>query len=139
MSEIKEWQHGYPIEYLKDIEKLYSEDNKLIRSPFDQYKKNTIARDLHEGSLKLISHPYMPVPVASYSLTTSKVKTKISMHGDSVFGIKEKGDLTISNITGDLNYIRVELEKLCLLNTNNVWIIIKPCIVTGKQIGRAHV
>jgi len=46
IEEKKDWQHGHSLESLKAIEAEYKQYNSYALSPFAQYKKNDIARDL---------------------------------------------------------------------------------------------
>ena len=48
MEEMKAWQHGYPMDYLVDIQDRYAEYNKYALGPFLEVKKNKVAQSLHE-------------------------------------------------------------------------------------------
>ena len=54
IEELKDWQHGIPIEILKALEDCYAPYNQYTDSPFVRYKKNNIAEDLHEDVLKVV-------------------------------------------------------------------------------------
>lgn len=122
-SEVKLWQHGYSIEYLRQLQSLYDCDNGKIRSPFNQYKKNNIAEDLYLGNLILINHPYAPKISAAYRRAVAKVRSSITMHGDTLIGTKEPGDVIISNLFGDVNFLRLGLSK-CF--NDACWLILYP-------------
>ena len=49
---MKEWQHGYELDYLLRVEALFSQYNAAIRSPFQQMKKNRVAEALSKGQLR---------------------------------------------------------------------------------------
>jgi len=119
-SEIKSWQHGYDIDYLKDLEKKYQHYNSFALSPFVQFKKNNIAESLHKNQLFKVDDD------SFYTLKTSKVKSKITMHGDTVVGFKRPGDLTIGNITGNLERVWVDIEDRIegSITTKNTWFYI---------------
>lgn len=120
---MKEWQKGISLDHLLEIEYLYKNDNEKIRSPFGQMKKHTIASELDKGSLILLRNPYSSNIEASLLVKESKVNTPIFMHGSTIFGNKEKGDIFISNVTGNTSYI----SRFISTNFNkNCWIAIFP-------------
>jgi hypothetical protein len=92
---MKDWQHSIDIEKLKGIEKQYAPYNKFALSPFAKYKKNDIARDLHDDSLYVHK-----LKMVMFTHHISKVRTPITMYQNVVIGYKEKGDLLISHLTG---------------------------------------
>lgn len=89
---MKDWQHGYELEYLKEIESRYSLYNHHSCSPFSEMKKNTIAKDLHEGNLFIEEY-------GMYVEKTAKVESAIKMFDDVVIGKKEKGDRIITRFS----------------------------------------
>ncbi len=110
MTEIKEWQKGYDLDYLLSIEKRYENYNKFAVSPFTQYKKHHIARDLYEQKL------FVGGDIA-YVLNTVKVASDINLYGNVVIGRKLPGDVVITKISGSLNSIHFLLETLTYANT----------------------
>ncbi len=114
MTEIKAWQKGYDLDYLLSIEKRYENYNKFAVSPFTQYKKHHIARDLYEQKLFVGGD-------ISYVLETVKVASNITMHGDVVIGRKIPGDVVVTKIAGSLNSIHFLLETL---NYANTWVYV---------------
>ena len=93
---MKNWQHGYELDYLLDLEGFYSKYNEFSCSPFSAMKKNVVARGLHENTLKIFSHG--DDQVMMYDTKISKTKSPITMYDNVVIGIKEKGDRTITKL-----------------------------------------
>ena len=81
------------IEYLKTVEDRFTEYNKYSSSPFSKYKKNDVARDLHEGTLSLSD-------TGAHVLTRSKAKSPITLYQNVEIGYKLPGDCTISKLIG---------------------------------------
>ena len=102
---MKSWQHGYDLDYLKNIERQYSEYNAWTLSPFAKFKKNNIAESLHKGNLLLLENANMEVVV-------SKSSSNITMHGNTVIAKKQKGDITIGKLAGNLNTIKKQIDSL---------------------------
>jgi len=102
---MKEWQHGYDLDYLKGLTQKYSHYNSFTYSPFAQVKKNNIAEGLHKGTLLHLYEDSL--------LDISHVKSKgsITMHGDTVIGVKQKGDVVFSKLTGDPEILKLEIQK----------------------------
>ncbi len=102
---MKDWQHGYEIEYLKDIEKRYARYNSFTYSPFAQVKKNNIAEGLHKGTLHVLWEDSI------LDIAHVKAKGNITMHGDTVIGVKQKGDVVFSKLNGDPKILNAEIKK----------------------------
>ena len=49
---MKDWQNGYELDYLLEIEARYASFNSFSQSPFSSMKKNTIAAKLKDGELR---------------------------------------------------------------------------------------
>ena len=98
---MKPWQHGYELDYLKDLEKRFLDYNSYTLSPFAQFKKNNISESLHKGTLLLLEDAAMEV-------VESKSASNITMHGNTVIAKKQKGDITISKLSGNLESLRKE-------------------------------
>jgi hypothetical protein len=113
----KPWQHGYELDYLKSIEKLYENYNKYSLSPFTAYKKNNIAQDLHEGKIVFENE-------GSYTYRLTKVRKPITMYQDVVIGTKEKGDIVITNLRGTNKFIENFCENIHTNQKNAVWLFI---------------
>ena len=93
---MKPWQHGHPIEFLKDLEAFYEPHNKYAISTFGKFKKNDIAAHLADGTLKLLE-----TGTAALVMEKSKVTSKITMHGKTIIGEKQRGDITFSRLVGN--------------------------------------
>lgn len=102
---MKDWQHGYELDYLKGLASKYSHYNSFTLSPFVQVKKNNIAECLHKKTLNLLDDDTM------IDVSVSKSGSPITMHGDTVIAKKQKGDITLSKLTGNVqileNYINI--------------------------------
>lgn len=110
---MKPWQHGYALDYLKSLELMYGEYNEKAASPFAQFKKNNIAEALHKQELEIIT-----LGQSMAHVTTSKVSTPVTMHGDVVLGMKLPGDVTIKHLIGNMTDILLFLDTM---RTKNVW------------------
>lgn len=118
---MKPWQHGFSLDYLKDLEGFYEPHNKYAISTFGKFKKNDIAAHLHEGTLKFSYGS--TEKMAGFVVERSKVMSKITMHGKTIIGEKQKGDITFSRLVGDpltlLDILDPEGEYGC----RNSWLI----------------
>lgn len=102
---MKEWQHGYDLDYLKGLAQKYNHYNSFTYSPFVQVKKNNIAEGLHKGTL---IHLYEDTLL---EIVHVKSKGNINMHGDTAIGVKQKGDVVFSKLTGDIKILELEIQK----------------------------
>jgi len=93
-AEMKPWQHGIPIEILKDIEGYYKEYNTYSCSPFSEVKKHRIAESIASGV-------HRNTGFCRYDLAETKTNSKITMYGDVVIGERLSGDVTITKLTYD--------------------------------------
>lgn len=112
MTEMKAWQHGYELDYLKELAKRYERYNSYTDSPFAQFKKNNIAEGLHTKSFKELDDSFLSVNIA-------KVRSKISMHGDTVIGYKEPGDVIFTNISDHTEFAQKYIDKF---TDKNCWL-----------------
>ena len=102
---MKDWQHGYDLEYLKGLAEKYKHYNSFTYSPFAQVKKNNIAEGLHKRTLM---HLYEDTLL---DVVHVKSKGNITMHGDTVIGVKQKGDVVFSKMTGNPEILNMEIIK----------------------------
>jgi hypothetical protein len=102
---MKSWQHGYELDYLKDLEAKYAEYNAYTLSPFAKFKKNNIAESLHKTNLVLL-------PDAMMEVVVSKSASNITMHGSTVIAKKTAGDVTIGKLVGNLETIKTQINQL---------------------------
>jgi hypothetical protein len=104
-NEMKPWQQGFQLDYLKSLENKYNEDyNHYTENPFKQYKKHFIAKDLVEKNL-IIGSNFM------CTMKKVKVPSSITCYQDIEIGRKEKGDIVFDHIWGDLEEFGDLLEK----------------------------
>jgi hypothetical protein len=109
---MKEWQHGYDLDYLKSLEAKYSDYNQYTLSPFAKFKKNDIAKSLHDNTLKLLDDSMVDIRIC-------KVPSKISMYQSTYIAEKGKGDLTVSRLHGNMKTILSVLPE-----NKNIWLYV---------------
>lgn len=114
-DEMKPWQHGLSLEYLKKIETSYLTYNSYAVSPFSKYKKNDIARDIHENSFCVLDGIY------SYVRNKVKVGSNIDMYNGVTIGRKLPGDIVITKLIG--TYIGIQMV-LDVYKYQNVWLYV---------------
>jgi hypothetical protein len=116
MSEdLKEWQKGYDLEYLKSLQARYNTLNEKIISPFMQMKKNNIANHLASGELILTDEYDVLV---SQSSKPSKIKVYSSKR--HVLAVKQANDIELSYIQiRDFSAFKSYLDSL----TENLWVL----------------
>jgi hypothetical protein len=118
---MKDWQHGYELEYLKELESKYADYNAYTLSPFAQFKKNNIAEALHKETLTLLDD-------AALEVVESKSASNITMHGDAVIARKEKGDMTVGKLSGNLSTLKECLKPMTKFNrlapNRDVWLYV---------------
>ena len=111
---MKDWQHGYELDYLKELEAKYADYNAYTLSPFAKYKKNNIAESLHKGTFVNLGDAMMEVSI-------SKSASDITMHGSTVIAKKLKGDVTIGKLIGNLFTLKSQIE---MLNGTSFWLYV---------------
>ncbi|NBP01717.1 MAG: hypothetical protein EBU90_16585 [Proteobacteria bacterium] len=124
---MKDWQHGYELDYLKELESLYADYNKFADSPFAEYKKNNIAEDLHKGLLQLDD-------VGSYVQTKVSKSSPITMYPGVTIGIKTPGDYVITKLRGTDDYV----ESICEKAEGNTWLYVWAEDKTTRYIAQHH-
>lgn len=113
MASMKPWQHGYELDHLIFLAEKYKEYNSFTLSPFAQVKKNKIAEMLNNKTLKVNEK-------SMFELTTSKVNSPIVLHGKTIIATKQKGDVTISKLTGDTNELIDSINSI----KENAWLFV---------------
>lgn len=111
---MKPWQHGYELDYLKDLESKYAEYNAYTLSPFAKFKKNNIAEAIHKTNLVML-------PDAMMEVIVSKSASNITMHGNTVIAKKLAGDVTIGKLVGNLKSIQQQINAL---SGENFWLYV---------------
>ena len=110
--DMKPWQHGLELSFLKDMEKKWERYNSFTLSPFAKFKKNNIAEAWHKDTLMVFDDGAFVAEIA-------KAKSNIVMHGSTVIGIKAPGDITITKINNySSELVAEELAAGIYLNSN---------------------
>src|SRR5947209_1921748 len=86
--EVKPWQHGYDIHYLKNLEARFAEFNEYSCSPFSEMNKPKLADALHHNRLKIFDWGVV-------SEATVSTATDIKIFLDVVMARKIPGDKVI--------------------------------------------
>ena len=128
MTDMKPWQHGYELDYLKGIESSFGDYNKVVLSPFAEMKKNRVAERLHKGEIQIIKSG--DVEVAWIPTTVARTNTPVKMFGKVVIGNKKKGERVIENPVGDV----VTLTNTINSYPENCWMIVNAEYETGNKI-----
>jgi hypothetical protein len=116
MSEdLKEWQKGYDLEYLKSLQARYDTLNEKIISPFMQMKKNNIAEYLSTGGL-ILTDAYDVL--VSQSNKPSKIKVYSSKN--HILAVKQANDIELSYV--QIRDLPVFISYLNSL-TENLWLL----------------
>jgi len=124
---MKDWQHGYELDYLKSVESLYAAYNKFADSPFAEYKKNNIAEDLHKGHLHIHAD-------GSYVQTKVSKSSPITMYQNITIGTKTPGDCVITKLRGTDDYI----EDVCKQAEGNTWLYVWAEDKTTRMIAQNY-
>lgn len=111
---MKPWQKGYELDYLKEVASQYDKFNSYTDSPFAEFKKNNVAESLDKKTLKEIDGAWI-------NIAEAKVRSKITMHGDTVIGYKEKGDIVITNISQHTDSLK---NHIATYNNKNCWMFV---------------
>jgi hypothetical protein len=86
----KPWQHGYALDYLKQLERRYERFNSFALGPFSEVKKHVIAAALYDDALEIADDYIIESRVA-------KTSVPITAYLDTVIAFKERGDRVISS------------------------------------------
>ena len=114
-SPMKDWQHGYELDYLIKIENDFKSFNDLCISPFLEMKKNRVAEHLHKGDL-VFNDDFRGV------VKETKTKSNIRVYSsrNNPLAYKEVGDIEISKLVVD----RLKgFKEYCDGLSKNVWVI----------------
>lgn len=121
-SDKKPWQHGFELADLKRLEAFYEPHNKYAISTFGKFKKNDIAAHLHSGTLKLLNEDGSS-PEAAVVVEQSKMPSKITMHGKTIIGEKQRGDITFSRLVGNPLTLLDVLDPDGEYGSKNCWLM----------------
>jgi hypothetical protein len=125
---MKDWQHGYELDYLKGIESKFNDYNSIVLSPFAQMKKNKVATLLHENKLDEWSLPNNTEAWIPTNIAQQKVHVKA--YGSVDVGIREKGDRLIDNPVGNKDILLDIIGKY----KENIWMVINTEYNLGNEI-----
>ena len=92
---MKPWQHGFSLDFLKGLEKIYAQYNARAASPFTQIKKNNIAEAIHNKTF--FQRNFGSYDVA-WIKTVCKKKTDVQLYPGVVIGTKLPGDVVYTGI-----------------------------------------
>ena len=120
-KELKPWQKGFELDYLKDLEKRFKSYNDYAQHEMSKFKKNNIADALSKDELQLLGKGII-------HQTKVKVKSKINMFPGVVLGEKQPGDIHIKHLgysdEFDRRNIITTLTDDAYYTNNNVWLFI---------------
>ena len=120
-KELKPWQKGFELDYLKDLEKRFTSYNEYAQHEMSKFKKNNIADALSKDELHLLGKGII-------HKTEVKVKSKINMFPGVVLGEKQPGDIHIKHLGYSDEFDRRNIITTLLDDTyytnNNVWLFI---------------
>ncbi len=133
-SSIRPWQKGFELDHLKFLESHYHGYNSRIRSPFAQFKKHNIADALSKKEFKYIHHPQFYNITTCFTVKRVKVRGDIVMHGDTVIGRKEPGDIAIEHMIGDPFLF---LEEMKRYTHEHCWLSIPAGSYKDREIAQA--
>ena len=135
-KEIKPWQKGFELDYLKELEKRFNSYNEYAQHELSKFKKNNIAEALSKDQLHLLGKGLI-------HKTEVKVRTKINMFPGVVIGEKLPGDIEIKHLGYSDEFDRRNIITTLLEDTyytnNNVWLLINEESGPDKAIAsEAH-
>jgi hypothetical protein len=120
-EEKKSWQYGHDLGYLKSLESLYKEYNSFAFSPFAQYKKHHIAKDLYDEKLKIITND-KGVITATAAVQTVKVASDILLYQDVKIARKQPMDVVVTKLQG-ISYEAIH-ELLETTKKSDTWVYV---------------
>ena len=130
-QELKPWQKGFELDYLKDLEKRFDSYNKFAQHELSKFKKNNIAEALSKDQIQLLGRGLI-------HYTKTKVKSNIFMFPGVLLGTKQPGDINIKHFgyktEDDIKNIITELKENTEYTTNNVWLFINEESQQDKSI-----
>ena len=113
--QMKPWQKGYELDYLKSVEGQFKAYNDLCISPFLQMKKNKVADHLHDETL-ILKDGFRCI------LKKSKARTSIKVYSnrDHHLAYKDVGEFSMDKLViDDVN----EFKEYCDQIDQNIWVI----------------
>ncbi len=130
-KEMKPWQKGFDLDYLKKLEKNFNSYNEYAQHELSKFKKNNIAEALSRDNIQLIG------PALIHAEET-KSKVNIWMFSGVLLGTKYPGDLHIKHLgythEQDRKNIITTLAEDIRYTTKNVWLYINEENPNDKDI-----
>ena len=130
-KEMKPWQKGFDLDYLKKLEKNFNSYNEYAQHELSKFKKNNIAEALSRDNIQLIG------PALIHAEET-KSKVNIWMFSGVLLGTKYPGDLHIKHLgythEQDRKNIITTLTEDIRYITKNVWLYINEENPNDKDI-----
>lgn len=118
---LKPWQHGFEIDYLKKLEGLFESYNKYAQHELSKFKKNNIAEALSKDNIQLLGKGLI-------HLEEVKSKVNIWMFPGVLIGTKLVGDIHIKHLGYTDDYDRkniiTALTEDDYYNNKNIWLFI---------------
>ena len=88
---MKPWQHGFELDYLKEVESKFESWNAYAQHELSRFKKNTIAPALANDEIIIENDSFI-------HWKTTKVKTKVEMLPKLLMSERQPGDIIIHRI-----------------------------------------
>lgn len=120
---MKNWQHGFELEMLKDYEKIFVAHNSFSDSPFSKIKKNDIALSLKNGLFNTVT-----LKTVAGIKTLCYIKNPVARDSDIVLykgvriGTKRAGDVVFSAIATDAPDINTAGFPNIFAKTDSIWV-----------------
>lgn len=128
---IKPWQKGFELSYLKDLEKRFNSYNEYAQHEMSKFKKNNIADALSKDEIQLLGKGLI-------HFSKVKVKSNIFMFPGVLIGTKLPGDIHIKHLgytdEFDKRNIITTLMEDAQYTNNNVWLFINEESGPDKHI-----
>ena len=132
---MKEWQHGYELDYLLRVEALFSQYNAAIRSPFQQMKKNRVAEALSKGQLRFDEENKCAVQFR-VAKSASAIR-RYSAYRQPVTAHVKQGDLVIDRIAYDedsSDSTMAVMQMIASYHFDNRYLIVRDASMTDRKV-----
>lgn len=130
-EDVKPWQHGFALDYLKKLEGLFESYNKYAQHELSKFKKNNIAEALSKDAIQLLGKALIHNEVV-------KTKVNIWMFPGVLLGTKLPGDLHIKHLgysdVNDMKNINIALTEHEHYTNRNIWLFINEENSSDKAI-----
>ena len=136
-ADLKPWQHGVPMETLKEIEELYGHYNSFALSPFAEMNKAAIAAAMHDHSLKIYK---TADGTAALQVKRQRMNdAPITMYPGTAIALKYKGDCIFSKLAGNRNILRDVLKAYGSTCWLYVWAEDRDAVAFADECGFSRV